>query len=156
MEASEKPSDSETKAPAETSRERETQKETAETTRGRETEAAATKAKETEKETKKSGSSRYYTDEDIEQAKEAVRDWMKESFESGYKLKELYYPGDDFTDEFADSGYGAFKDTDSSMVLGGYWIQSDGVERGSSGYPLWIWILGRSSDGGWYVKDAGY
>ena len=110
----------------------------------------------TESESQKSGVSKYYSQEDIDNAMDAVRGWMREAAEAGAKLKELYYPGDDFTDEYAKSGANAFKDTESSMVLGGYWIQSDGVERGTSGYPLWVWILGRDSDGGWSVKDAGY
>ena len=93
---------------------------------------------------------------DVRGERVAVRGWMSEAFEEGAKLKELYYPGDDFTDEFADSGYTAFRSTDNSMVLGGYFIESDGTERGTSGYPLWVWILWRSSDGGWFVKDAGY
>lgn len=117
---------------------------------------SANTAPETEATLNGSGSSRYYTDEDIELAKEAVRDWMSKAFEEGTTLKELYYPGDDFTDEFSGSGYNAFGGTDDSMVLGGFFIQSDGTERGTSGYPLWVWILGRSDDGGWYVKDAGY
>ena len=121
---------------------------------GRETET--TKAAGAGGEGKESGISRYYSEADIDQAKEAVRGWMSEAFEEGAKLKELYYPGDDFTDEFADSGATAFRSTDNSMVLGGYFIQSDGTERGTSGYPLWVWILWRSSDGGWFVKDAGY
>ena len=132
---------------------RETAAETSEPD-GRETET--TKAAGAGNEGKKSGISRYYSEADIDQAKEAVRGWMSEAFEEGAKLKELYYPGDDFTDEFADSGYTAFRSTDNSMVLGGYFIESDGTERGTSGYPLWVWILWRSSDGGWFVKDAGY
>ena len=115
-----------------------------------------TKAPSTEGGGKKSGVSRYYSEEDIEEAKEAVRDWMSEAFEKGTKLKELYYPGDDFTDEFADSGSTAFRNTDNSMVLGGYFIEPDETERGTSGYPLWVWILWRGSEGGWFVKDAGY
>ena len=95
-----------------------------------------TKAPSTEGGSKKSGVSRYYSEEDIEEAKEAVRDWMSEAFEKGTKLKELYYPGDDFTDEFADSGSTAFRNTDNSMVLGGYFIEPDETERGTSGYPL--------------------
>ena len=98
----------------------------------------------------------YYTQADIDQAKDAVRDWMNEAFEQGTELKELYYPGDDFTDEFSGSGYDAFDNTGNSMVLGGYFIESDGTERGTSGYPLWVWILRRSPDGTWQVKDAGY
>ena len=124
--------------------------------RGTEALSSENEPEKTESESQKSGVSKYYSQEDIDNAMDAVRGWMREAAEAGAKLKELYYPGDDFTDEYAKSGANAFKDTESSMVLGGYWIQSDGVERGTSGYPLWVWILGRDSDGGWSVKDAGY
>ena len=146
----------ETEAPAKPTQEPETQTERAAETETT-VEMATTRTAESEKETKKSGVSKYYSEEDIEQAKDAVREWTSSLFE-GSTIKELYYPGDDFTEDYqaqSQSGGGAFQSTDHNMVLGGYFIQDDGTERGTSGYPLWVWILKRSTDG-WSVVDAGY
>ncbi len=96
--------------------------------------------------------SRYYSQEDIELAKEAVIAWMTEHFETGTRISELYYPGDDFTER---AEYGSFDTTENSLLLGGCFVQADGTERGSSGYPAWVWIL-RRTGGGWTVVDAGY
>ena len=110
--------------------------------------------------------SEYYSEEDFDAASKAV---MARFYQSKpyCELKELYYPGDEETDRqdryAADSEPGAIANVshEESMVLQGKYVTGDEGKvspalNPNAVYPDWTWILCRSQDGGWEVRDEGY
>ena len=107
-----------------------------------------------------------YSEEDFDAASKAV---MARFYQSKpyCELKELYYPGDEETDRqdryAADSEPGAIANVshEESMVLQGKYVTGDEGKvspalNPNAVYPDWTWILCRSQDGGWEVRDEGY
>ena len=95
------------------------------------------------------GTSKIYTDSDIESAIETVKDYFKKEF-GGCKLTNIGYVGDDAlgklnTDE-AIKIYGSFKV--------GPFGNSEGTLSPNETYG-YTWLLRRSADGTWKIFDGG-
>ncbi|MCD8254129.1 MAG: hypothetical protein LUC36_01090 [Oscillospiraceae bacterium] len=100
--------------------------------------------------------SEIYSDDDIEAAFKAVKDYFSQEFD-GCTLTQLYYPGDSYADEFNEwaERYGS---DEAIVILSSFDVDSsggDGSLNPNSTYTDWKWVLIRSG-GGWEHADHGY
>lgn len=101
--------------------------------------------------------SEIYTDDDIEEAFQTVKDYFSKEFD-GCTLTKLYYPGDTFSGEFAE--WAKQYDADEAIVIrSNFDVDSsggDGSLEPNSTYEDWEWILVRDDGGKWRHVDHGY
>ena len=101
--------------------------------------------------------SEIYSDDDIEAAYQAIKEYFSNEFD-GCTLTKLYYPGDTYSDEFKE--WAEHYDADEAIViLSSFNVDSsggDGSFNPDSTYAGWKWILIRNDGEDWKHVDHGY
>lgn len=101
--------------------------------------------------------SEIYSDEDIQNAIEAAKNYFKKEF-SGCTLTEIGYAGDESSMDYTE--WAERNDADEVIVLvSSFDVDSsggDGSLNPNSTYSNWKWILVRSNGGKWRHVDHGY
>jgi hypothetical protein len=101
--------------------------------------------------------SEIYSDKDIESAIDITLNYFRLNFQ-GCTLKEIYYAGDNYLDEF--EHWKKQYDADETIVLlSTFDVDSsggDGSLKPNDTYKGWNWILVRNKGGQWEYKDHGY
>ena len=101
--------------------------------------------------------SEIYSDDDIEAAYQTVKDYFSDEF-YGCTLTKLYYPGDNYADEFNEYAERYHAD-EAIIILSSFDVNSsggDGSFNPNSTYNNWSWILIRNNGGDWEHVDHGY
>ena len=101
--------------------------------------------------------SEIYSDDDVEAAFQAVKDYFKSEF-GGCTLTKLYYPGDTYAGEF-DAWAEQYSADEAIIILSSFDVDSsggDGSFEPDSTYEDWNWILIRNGGGAWKHVDHGY
>ena len=101
--------------------------------------------------------SEMYTQEDISEAIETIKKEFESNWE-GCSLKEIYYAGDDISND-----YQAWADRHNAdeviVLLSSYYVEpngGDGSLEQDYTYTNWNWILVRTIGGKWVHVDHGY
>lgn len=103
------------------------------------------------------GTSKIYTDDEIESALQTVKNYFAKEFD-GCTLTKLYYPGDTYSDEFQE--YAQKYNADEAIIFySSFDVDSsggDGSLNENSTYEDWKWILIRNKGENWEHADHGY
>ena len=101
--------------------------------------------------------SEIYTDSEIEDAIQTVKEYFKREFD-GCTLTKIGYVGDTFADEFAKRAQ-QYNADEAIILYSSFDVDSsggDGSLNPNSTYDNWQWILVRNGDGAWRHVDHGY
>lgn len=101
--------------------------------------------------------SELYSDEDIEEAFQTVKDYFGDEF-NGCTLTDLSYPGDNCVDEFKEWAE-QYNADEAIVIVSSFDVDSsggDGSLEPDSTYEDWNWILTRNEGGDWVNVDHGY
>ena len=101
--------------------------------------------------------SELYSQEEIAAAVETIKKEFKSNW-NGCTLKEIYYAGDDSSEEHQD--WADRNNADEAIVLlSSFYVDPDGGDGSLNTdytYENWNWILVRTNDGEWVHVDHGY
>ena len=99
--------------------------------------------------------SKIFSQDDITAAEKVVLNEFKINW-SGCTLKKLYYPGDDWADEF--EHWRQFYNADRAIVLlSDYDVDVDSpTAKAGTTYSDWDWVLVRNNGEDWEFKTCGY
>lgn len=101
--------------------------------------------------------SEIYTENDINDAINTTLAYFMFNF-SGCKLTEIYYAGDEYSDEFSEWAK-QYNADEAIILLSTFDVDftgGDGSLEPNSTYEGWNWILVRSGNGNWEHVDHGY
>ena len=101
--------------------------------------------------------SEIYTDREIEDAIQTVKEYFKREFD-GCTLTKIGYVGDTFADEFAARAQ-QYNADEAIILYSSFDVGSsggDGSLNPNSTYDDWQWILIRNANGAWRHADHGY